>query len=59
MLRRFRCTVARIIQHKAGNWVVTYLDGTRGTYDTYTADYVVISTGLYSSPRIPQFQVGT
>jgi cation diffusion facilitator CzcD-associated flavoprotein CzcO len=37
---------------------VTYLDKASGTQETLTPDYVVISTGLYCSPNIPEYKVG-
>jgi cation diffusion facilitator CzcD-associated flavoprotein CzcO len=40
-----------------GGWSVTYLDKASGTQETLTPDYVVISTGLYCSPNIPDYKV--
>jgi cation diffusion facilitator CzcD-associated flavoprotein CzcO len=37
--------------------VVTYLNGSTNRQETLVTDYVVISTGLYAAPKLPEYKV--
>jgi cation diffusion facilitator CzcD-associated flavoprotein CzcO len=54
---RFGCLLQRVAIRSSGGWTVTYLDQASGSQETLTIEYVVISTGLYCSPNIPDYKV--
>jgi cation diffusion facilitator CzcD-associated flavoprotein CzcO len=54
---RFRCKLEKVSPRSAGGWVVTYLNRSTNRQETLVTDYVVISTGLYAAPKVPEYKV--
>lgn len=54
---RFNCQLARLQQQRSGGWHIVYMDHSSGLFQKIAADFVVIATGIYSLPFLPQYKV--
>lgn len=55
---RFGCQVTMCSNVAGGGWQVAFWDGRAQQQVVAVSDYLVVASGLYSTPRIPKVQVG-
>ena len=57
---RFNCKLLQLRQEPGGcGWSALYLDTATQRFYSLSADFVVVATGLYSHPFVPNYEVGS
>jgi len=52
---RFNTEIKQLEQHKDGSWIVDYTDNQSGLSTKKQFDFVVVASGIYFDPYIPEF----
>ncbi len=52
---RFNTEINRLEQHKNGSWLVHYKDNKSGLAEKKQFDFVVVASGIYFDPYVPEF----